>query len=55
MFGNFVVMAAHVPSKTNCIADALSRKQIAKFFNLVSGACDQPTEIPKEVLKSLMP
>ena len=55
MFGNFVVRAAHVPGKTNCIADALSRKQIAKFFSLVPGACRQPTEIPKEVLKSLMP
>ena len=52
MFGNIVVRAAHVSGKTNCIAD--SRKQIAKFFNLVPGACHQPVEIPNEVLKSLM-
>ena len=55
MFGNFVVRAAHVPSKISCIADAFSRKQIAKFFSLVPRACHQPTEIPKEVLTSLMP
>ena len=54
-FGNFVVRAAHVPGKINCIADALSRKQIDKFFSLVPGPCRQPTEIPNEVLKSLMP
>ena len=56
MFGNFVVRAAHVPMaiKTNCASDALSRKQIAKFFNLVPGACHQPTEISKEVLDALV-
>ena len=52
---NFVVRASHVPGKTNSIADALSRNQVERFFRLAPRACHQPTEIPEEVFRSLMP
>ena len=52
---NFIVRASHVSGKTNSIADALSRNQVERFFRLAPGACHQPTEIPEEVFRSLMP
>ena len=55
MQGNFLVQASHVPGKTNGIVDALSRKQMQQFFHLASEACHLPTEIPGDLLQTLMP
>ena len=50
---NFHVTAAHLPGKTNSIADALSRFKFQEFFRLVPHAQPTPVEISKEVQANL--
>lgn len=43
---NFVVLAKHVPGRTNTIADSLSRLQIDKFRTLTTIAEHHPCSVP---------
>ena len=50
---NFKVTAKHVPGKTNCLADALSRFQMSQFFQLAPQAKTKPVLVPPEVMTRL--
>lgn len=52
MLNNFSFTATHLSSKSNCIADALSRQQIAKFRQLAPSAEPQPCQLPSEIMFS---
>lgn len=43
---NFTIQLTHIPGKYNCIADALSRKQLNRFFRLAPQASPAPTAVP---------
>ena len=49
----FRVSAAHLPGKTNLIADALSRFNFQDFLRLAPGARRSPTVIPESLLRRL--
>ncbi|KAL5475164.1 hypothetical protein EMCRGX_G027230 [Ephydatia muelleri] len=42
---SFTVSLVHLPGKQNCIADALSRNQMSRFFSLAPQANQLPTEL----------
>ena len=42
---SFTVALKHLPGRLNCIADALSRNQISRFFSLAPQANQQPTPV----------
>lgn len=46
---NFRVCAAHVPGKTNAIADSLSRFNLQEFFRLAPDARPTPVEVPESL------
>ena len=43
---NFTIALKHLPGKHNCIADALSRNQLSRFFALAPQANPEPTPLP---------
>ena len=43
---NFTVALKHLPGKHNCIADALSRNPLSRFFALAPQANAKPTPLP---------
>ena len=43
---NFTIKLCHIPGKYNCIADALSRNQLTRFFHLAPQASPVPTATP---------
>jgi hypothetical protein len=42
---SFTVSLVHLPGRLNCIADALSRKQISRFFSLAPQTNQLPTPV----------
>ena len=50
---NFRICAAHVPGKTNRLADALSRFNLQEFHRLAPEAQPTPVQIPKSLLARL--
>ena len=46
---NFTVSLVHLPGRLNCIADALSRNQMSRFFSLAPQANQLPTPVPLEL------
>ena len=46
---NFTVSLVHLPGRLNCIADALSRNQMSRFFSLAPQANQLPTPVPQEL------
>ena len=51
---NFKVTAKHVPGKSNCLTDALSRFEMSQFFQLAPQAKTKPVSVPPEVLTRLI-
>ncbi|MDY6841666.1 MAG: reverse transcriptase domain-containing protein [Pseudomonadota bacterium] len=50
---NILFRAKHIPGHKNCVADALSRFQWAKFRSLVPEADEHATAVPQSLLKLL--
>ncbi len=50
----FTISATHIPGTLNCIADAISRNNVARFFSLVPQANPTPTPVPPELLRVLI-
>lgn len=50
---NILFRAKHIPGRTNCVADALSRLQLAKFRCLAPRADKRATAVPLSLLQLL--
>ncbi|XP_070211711.1 uncharacterized protein [Littorina saxatilis] len=50
---NILFRAKHIPGHKNCVADALSRFQWAKFRSLVPEADEHATAVPQSLLRLL--
>jgi len=46
---NINILMKHIPGHSNCLADALSRLQVAKFKRLHTAASINPASVPPEV------
>ena len=51
---NFRYAARHLPGKDNAAADALSRLNVARFKRLMPDADSQATEVPNDLIMSLI-
>ena len=47
---NFILLIQHIHGTDNCIADALSRLQVARFHQLAQGAKSRPESLPADFI-----
>ena len=48
--GNFAYVSDYLPSRSNSVADSLSRADIIRFKGLVPDAMEQPCPLPSQVI-----